>query len=238
MNPGHRNSPVRWIIVLAVVALACAPAATVDSRSDLDRAVALYVAGDYRHAAERLEEVARDAGDDVARREAFTYLGRSYIALGDTQAAIDAFTLGVQYGDQGPCVEYLEVLKRYQEGSPEGLHILETITRGELAGAAVRVLGDGKPLDPTGPTPIEMAEQRGWLPVLPDGREHADAAVTRAALYAFVGQVLADAGLPERTDEVMPGGYRAAMNDPTPVSGRDAIVVLERVRALKEKNGR
>jgi hypothetical protein len=49
---------------------------------------------------------------------------------------------------------------------------------------------------------------------------------------------LADAGLPGRADDVMPGGYRRAMNDATPVSGSDAMVVLERVRALKEKNGR
>ncbi|MDH5626862.1 MAG: hypothetical protein OEY69_01070, partial [Candidatus Krumholzibacteria bacterium] len=139
MNPGHRNSPVRWIIVLAAVALACSPSASVDKRSDLDRAVALYVTGDYRGAVDRLQNIARSAPDDATRREAYTYLGRSYIALGDTQAAIDAFSLGVEYGDRGPCVEYLEVLKRYQEGSPEGLHILATITRGELAGAAGRV---------------------------------------------------------------------------------------------------
>jgi hypothetical protein len=36
----------------------------------------------------------------------------------------------------------------------------------------------------------------------------------------------------------MPGGFRAALSDPAPVSGSDAIAVLERVRALKEKNGR
>lgn len=226
------------MVVAAVAAVACSPAATVDSRSDLDRAVAVYVAGDYRSAAERLEDVARNAGDDATRREAYTYLGRSYMALGETGPAIDAFTLGVQYGDRGPCVEYLELLKRYQEGSPVGLHILATITRGELAGAAVRVLGDGGTLDPNGPTPIEIAEKRGWLPALPDGDPRANAPVTRAALYAFVGCVLAQAGLPDRTGDVMPGGYRQAMNDPTPVSGSDAIAVLERTRALKEKNGR
>jgi hypothetical protein len=238
MNPGHSHTPVRWMIVLATLVLACAPAATVDSRSDLDRAVGLYVAGDYGGAVDRLQDVARAAPDDATRREAYTYLGRSYMALGDTGAAIDAFLLGVQYGDRGPCVEYLEVLKQYQEGSPEGLHILDTITRGELAGAAVRVLGDGRPLDPSGPTPIEMVEKRGWFPAMPDGQSHADDPVTRAALYAFVGRVLAGAGLPEHADAVMPGGYRRAMDDPEPVSGSDAIAVLERVRALKEKNGR
>lgn len=238
MNPIRGNFRIRWMIILAAALAACSPAATLDSRSGLDRAVALYVSGDYRSAAGALEDIARNAGDDATRREAYTYLGRSRMALGQTDAAIDAFTLGVQYGDQGPCVDYLEVLQRFHEGAPEGLHILETITRGELAGAAVRVLGDGKLLDPNGPTPIEMAEKEGWMPVLPDGDVRAEEPVTRAALYAFVGRVLADAGLPGRAGEVMPGGFRAAMNDPAPVSGSDAVAVLERVRALKEKNGR
>lgn len=226
------------MVLTAAAVVACAPATTVDSRSDLDRAVALYVSGDYRSAAAKLEEVAREAVDDATRREAYTYLGRSHMALGETAAAIDAFTLGVQYGDQGPCAEYLTVLQRYQEGSPEGLHILESITRGELAGAAVRVLGDGAPLDPNGPAPIAIAEERGWWPALADGSDRAGEPVSRAALYAFVGRVLAEAGLPGRTDDVMPGGYRRAMNDPAPVSGSDAIAILERVRALLEKNGR
>ncbi len=238
MNCSRLKTRVRLLVVLAVTAVACAPAPAVDGRSDLDRAVARYVTGDYHSAITALEAVAQTATDDATRREAYTYLGRSHMALGDTGAAISAFMLGVQYGDTGPCVEYLELLRQYQEGSPEGLHILETITRGELAGAAVRVLGDGKPLDPTGPTPIEIAEKRGWLPVMPDGDARSGEPVTRAALYAFVGRVLVASGLPGRADEVMPGGYRSAMNDATPVSGSDAIAVLERVRALKEKNGR
>jgi hypothetical protein len=238
MNPARRRSRIPTAAVLVAGLVACAPSATLDGRSDLDRAVAVYVAGDYRSAAGRLETVAREATDDATRREAYTYLGRSYMALGETEAAMDAFTLGVQYGDRGPCVEYLEVLKRYQEGSPAGLHIRDAITRGELAGAAVRVLGDGKPLDPQGPAPIEILEERGWLPVLPDGDDRPDEPLTRAALYVFVGRVLADAGLSGRADEVMPGGYRRAMEDPAPVSGAETVAVLERVRALKEKHGR
>ncbi len=237
MTPARRNTRILLAAVAVGAVLACAPAETVKSRSDLDRAVGLYVAGDYRSAANRLEQVARDALDDATRREAYTYLGRSHMALGETDDAIRAFMLGVRYGDQGPCVEYLEVLKRYQEGSPEGLHILETITRGELAGAAVRVLDDAE-VDPKGPTPIQIAEKRGWFPALPDGREHADEPVTRAALYVFVSRVLAGTGVRGGAGQVMPGGFRGALNNAGPVSGNEAIAVLERVRALKEKHGR
>jgi len=238
MKPPRRNSPTRWLVMLAAALMACAPKATVEPRSDLDAAVARYIEGDYRGAVERLEDIARSAPDDAARREAYTYLGRAYMAMGQTAAAIDAFRLGVEYGDHGPCVDYLEMLQRFQEGTPEGLHILEAVTRGELAGAAVRVLGGGTAPEPGGPTPLEIVEKRGWMPPMPDGDQRPEDPVTHAALYSFVGRVLAQARLSDHVDDVLPGGYRAAMNDTTPVSGSEAINVLERVRALMEKNGR
>ncbi|HEX5132672.1 MAG TPA: tetratricopeptide repeat protein [Candidatus Krumholzibacteria bacterium] len=238
MTHARRNPRNYLAAALVAVLMACAPAASVDNRSDLDRAVATYVSGDYAGAVERLEKVVAGATDDETRREAYTYLGRAHIALGQTEDAIAAFTLGVHYGDQGPCVEYLEVLKRYQEGSPEGLHILPTISRAELAGAAVRVLGDGKKIDPGGPTPLAIAERNGWLAATADGSDHGDDPVTEAALYIFVARVLAQSGLEGRADDVLPGGYRAAVKENRAVSGAETIAVLERVRVLKEKNGR
>lgn len=238
MNHPHRRSRIRWLVVLCVAALACGPRAAVEPRSGVDEAVTRYIEGDYQGAVDRLEPIARSAPDDATRREAYTYLGRAYMAMGRNDAAIDAFRLGVEYGDHGPCVDYLELLQRFQEGAPEGLHILEAVTRGELAGAAVRVLGDGAALSPEGPTPLEIVETRGWLPPMPDGDRRPEDPVTHAALYSFVGRVLAQAGLSDHIGDVLPGGYRTAANDDTSVSGSEAINVLERVRALKEKNGR
>jgi hypothetical protein len=73
---------------------------------------------------------------------------------------------------------------------------------------------------------------------LADGADHADDPVTRAALYVIVARMLADAGQAGRTHEVMASGYRRALGDPRPVSGAEALAVLERVRSLKEQHVR
>jgi hypothetical protein len=223
-------------IVLSCV-LACAPGRSVDPRSDLDRAVARFVAEDYQGAVEALEAVTAASGDDAIRREAYTYLGRSYMALGDADAAYRAFASGLSLGECAPCTEYLGLLAQYRAGSPPGLRILESITRAQLAGAAVRILGTGPP-DPAGPTPLAQAEARGWLPSLADGDARANDPVTPAAFYVFVARVLADAGLEGRVGEVLPGGYRRVAGSKKPVTGRDAVDALERVRAMKETYGR
>jgi hypothetical protein len=246
-TPRMRNA--RYIRIagpLAALALggglACSPAHTADPRSDLDRAVAVFVAGDYETAVRKLSAVSSSTTDEAVRREAYLYIGRSEMALGDTDAAMTAFSHGVEHGDTGPCVDYIEVLKQYQEGSPQGLHIIDAISRAQLAGAVVRMFdpgaSDAKVFDPRGPTPIARAEQRGWLPALPDGNDHAEDPVTAAALYMLVANVLADLGMPGRADDVFPGGYAAAAQKMEPVSGREALAALERVRTLQETHGR
>jgi tetratricopeptide (TPR) repeat protein len=233
-----RNLAPAAAMALVSAVVACGPGATVDSRSDLDRAVAAYVAGDYRTAVTRLQKVAAESGDEATRREAYTYLGRTHMALGDTDAAIEAFTRCAHEGDRGPCLDYLETLRQYQAGSPEGLHIIETITRADLAAAAVRVFDGKATLDPGGPEPLAVAAERGWMPAMADGNRRADEPVTQAAFYVFVSRVLAQAGLADKTGTLLPGGYRAAMRETDPVSGAEAIAVLERIQALKEANGR
>jgi hypothetical protein len=233
-----RSTAVTWW--LAAIA-ACAPASDTGPRADLDHAVARFIAGDYAATIEEMERVAAAADDESVRREAYTYIGRSHMALGHTEEAIDAFSRGARYGDRGPCVAYLELLKQYVEGTPGTLHTRETITRGELAGAIVRLMGgaeSGKEPGPTGPTPLQAAAARGWIPASPDGDEHADLAVTRAALYVVVARLLAEVNSAGRAGEVMPGGYRVATAATDPVSGAEAITILERVRAIRESHGR
>jgi hypothetical protein len=93
-------------------------------------------------------------------------------------------------------------------------------------------------LDPGGPEPLAVAAERGWMPAMADGNRRADEPVTQAAFYVFVSRVLAQAGLADKTGTLLPGGYRAAMRETDPVSGAEAIAVLERIQALKEANGR
>jgi hypothetical protein len=229
-------------VFLAFVALlaACAPSSDVKPRGDFDRAVERFVAGDYHGAIERMQKIADSTDDPAVKQDAYAYIGRSHMALGDTQAAIDAFTLGAHYGDRGPCVEYLKQLKQYIEGDPKSIHVREAVTRAELAGALVRMMDETatEALAPEGPTPLNIAAQHGWMPATPDGEEHADAPVTRAALYVIVSRILTGRGRTDQINVIMPGGYDAALRNQEPVSGTEALAILERVRLVPEQHGR
>lgn len=222
------------LIVLAAGFAACASAPK-SPRNDLDRAVETFVDGNYASAVTQLDAVIMATPDDAVRREAYTYLGRAHMALGETEAAVDAFSRGVQLGDTGPCVAYLKVLQQYVEGKPSGLHMRDVLTRGQLAGAVVRLFMEGASSDPQGPTPITQLERRGWMPILADGGDHANEPVTHAALYVVAARILADAGRADDAKRVMPGGYGAASRTKEPVSGAEGLAVLERVRALTAK---
>ncbi|MCI0450878.1 MAG: tetratricopeptide repeat protein [Candidatus Latescibacteria bacterium] len=223
------------LLVAAAGGLAACASAPPGPRQDLDRAVDDFIDGDYRAAVTKLDAVVAASSDDAVRREAYTYLGRAHMALGETDAAIDAFARGVQLGDTGPCVAYLELLKQYVEGKPAALHMRDVLTRGQLAGAIVRLFLNGAPDDPTGPTPLAQLARRGWMPALADGYDHADEPVTHASLYVVTARILSDAGRAREVDHIMPGGYRAASRKTGPVSGAEGLAVLERVRALTTK---
>ena len=222
------------------VGLSCTSAVDEKPRGDFDKAVERFVAGDYRGTIERMEKIAEESPDPAVRQDAYAYIGRSHMALGETEAAIDAFTLGAHEGDRGECVEYLKQLKQYVEGDPGALHVEEAVTRGELAGAIVRMMDETatESVRPDGPPPLEVLAQRGWMPAAPDGGTHADAPVTRASLYVIVSRILAGRGRTDQIDVIMPGGYESALKSKDPVSGTEAMAVLERVRLVQEKHGR
>jgi hypothetical protein len=93
-------------------------------------------------------------------------------------------------------------------------------------------------LDPHGPTPLAIAAERGWMPAAPDGAEHADDEVTRASLYVIVTRILAGRGQASQIDAIMPGGYQTALRAADPLSGTEALAILERLRQVPEKRGR
>jgi hypothetical protein len=233
-------SLVAAVVGLAGVFAACAPPSHVRPETDFDRAVERFVAGDYRGTIERMEKIAEETADPGVRQDAYAYIGRAQMALGDTDAAVAAFTLGAHYGDRGPCVEYLRLLTQYVEGDPNALHVEEAVSRGELAGAIVRMMDETatEGVTPGGPTPLEIAAQRGWMPAAPDGQAHAESPVTRAALYVIVSRILAGRGRADQIAVIMPGGYDAALRSREPVSGGEALAILERVRLVPEKHGR
>jgi len=221
--------------------LACGgPSSTVEKQGDFDKAVERFVAGDYRGTISRMEKIAAATTDEAVKRDAYVYIGRAHMALGETDEAIEAFTMGAHYGDRGQSVEYLELLKQYVEGNPTALHAREGVTRSELAGAIVRMMDETATaaLSPGGPTPLAILAERGWMPAAPDGAEHAEEEVTRASLYVIVSRILAGRGQASQVDAIMPGGYQTALRAAEPVSGTEALAILERVRQVPEKNGR
>ena len=235
----------RMLIVAAAVLglaglMACSSTGPATPRSEYDEAVGRVVAGDYRGAIDRMEKVAESSPDEAVKRDAYVYIGRSHMALGETGAAIDAFTLAAHLGDRGQSIEYLELLKQYVEGNPDALHVREAVTRAELAGAIVRMMDETatEGLDPSGPRPLEITARHGWMPATPDGQPHAEDPVTRASLYVIVSRILAGRGRTDQIDVIMPGGYEAALRSDEPVSGSEALAILERVRLVQEKHGR
>jgi len=237
-----RISPRRLVVTLWLLSLAaCAPAADHHPRGDFDRAVKSFVSGDYQAAIDRMEKVVAETSDEAVRREGYTYIGRAQMALGNSDAAMTAFRLGAYYGDRGPCVAYLEVLKQYVVGDPGTLHVREAVTRGELAGTIVRMMDEGTSRETpatSGPTPLAVLAGRGWMPAMPDGKEHAEDPVTKAALYVIAARILAQAGRSDRINAVMPGGYRRALGKMELASGAEALAVMERVHSLKGPDGR
>lgn len=228
-------------LVLAGVMACGGPASDVQKTGEFDQAVERFVAGDYRGAITRMEKIVAGSTTDVAVKiDAYAYIGRAHMALGETEDAITAFTMGARYGDRGPCIEYLELLKQYVEGNPSALHVREAVTRSELAGAIVRMMDETATasMNPGGPTPLAMLAGRGWMPAAPDGAEHAEDAVTHASLYVIVSRILGGRGRADQVNVIMPGGYDAALRAREPVSGTEALAILERVRQVPEKNGR
>ena len=226
---------IRLAALVSIAAVLACSSAPPSPRSQLDRAVQSFVDGDFTTAVKELEAVIAASDDPVMEREAYAYLGRAHMALGETDLAVDAFNRGIKLGDRGPCMAYLEILKQQIEGKPSGLHMSDVLTRGQLAGAIARMFLGGVSTDPEGPSPITQVERKGWLPAMPDGKDHANDPVTYAALYVIASRILYDGGAANQTDHVMPGGYRAAASKTDPISGTEGLAILERVRSLTTK---
>jgi len=175
------------VVALLLVAMGCRPG----TQSETDPAIALYLEGRYDEAVTSLEGLLDTAADDRTRIEIYYYLGRSYMALDDMSAAVEAFSAGVRLGDRGPCLEYLERLQPRFEGTPDAIRRMPAVTRGQLCALVLRWMTPADAEPPAG-VPIELVAERGWIRRLPDGSLHPEAAVTRSALYVFMARMCAD----------------------------------------------
>jgi len=175
------------VVALLLAAIGCRPG----THNEIDPAIALYLEGRYEEAIESFESLLDTADDDRTRIEIYYFLGRSYMQLDDMSAAVDAFGAGVQLGDRGPCLEYLQLLQPRFEGAPEAIRRLPAVTRGQMCSLVARWVAASRGALPSG-APIEAIAARGWIARMPDGELHAEAEVTRAALHVFIARMCVD----------------------------------------------
>ena len=175
------------VVALLLAAVGCRPG----TQNEIDPAIALYLEGRYEEAIESFESLLETAEDDRTRIEIYYFLGRSYMQLDDTSAAVDAFSTGVQLGDRGPCLEYLQMLRARFEGAPDAIKRLPVVTRGQLCALVLRWVASAQGAVPSG-EPTEEIAARGWITRMPDGGLHPEAEVTRAALNVFMARMCED----------------------------------------------
>jgi len=235
---GRRFVP--WVVLVGVLAAGCSGPSRTPAGKAIDPAVALFVSGQYPQAIERLQQLAASTRSEEELREIYYYLGRSYLAMGRADQAIDAFSAGVAYGDRGACVEYLEQLQAYV-GTREGSMLRsEDVTRRQLAAGLLRRVigesgGEGTTSFDDPDAALRVVVERGWMRALPDGQLHGDAAVTRAALYVVMSRVVADLGLDARSlDE-----YRTTFTErgSERVTGPEVMSLLDTIAGMRKGHG-
>lgn len=221
----------------AGVLLSCGTRTQLGSgNADYDEGVALFVQGDYSRAAKALEKFVGDTDDTTRKLEGYYYLGRSYLALGDRDRAIDAFQTAVRLGDDGPSREYLERMAGTRLGDPRIVAQQLRVTRYQLAALIVKLV-DGDTFDLEKRNPIDMLVERGWMPALPDGARHEKAVVTQAAFYVLIARMLAEGGLPGGAVVFSGAPWRVDPFSQSDVSGRVVVEVMGRVARFGANDG-
>ncbi len=232
--PSTIRIPCRPIVVFTAIGLlvlsSCGRPSDVSRSDALDSAVEMFLAGHHRQAIESLNALLERPVSDGERREIYYYLGRAYLEQDDVSRAVDSFAAGVQLGDSGPCLEYLERLRSRMASDAATVARAPVVTRRQLSALVEGWLARGEGRDPH-PDPIVAMTERGWLERMPDGRDHADSPVTRAALFVFVSRMCASIECVGSQVQSYP------LSDRT-VSGRDLVAQLGRVMPWPPPDGR
>jgi len=199
----------------------------------MDAAIALFVSGEYGDAVVALNDVIESNDDMGIRLEAYCYLGRAHLELGDKNAAVGAFRTAVHLGDMGPSVDYLARLSAELESRPGTIDRSLSVSRRQLAASLVRILQPDPrsgALDTTEPA-LERVVAAGWMIRIPDGELHPAEPVTRSAFFITVSRLLTESGLSEAASVFPSVDYRSTEL----ITGRELAPVLERIAQLRTK---
>ena len=257
MSHSHQSTLAGAVMALSLTLIglsSCSSGGPGHSRSELDRAIESYIAGDYGEAVERLDKLSKNTESEERLREIYLYLGRSYLALEQYSQAIDAFTVGAAYGGGLVFEEYLTRLGVVVSVAPQIVAASDKITRAQLAALIDKmffggvkdigaVSGEGRQDVAAG---LSTAVRRGVVPTLPDGGFHGNEFVTRAAFYVVVARLIEDTGIPGGPTSFFEGGFAWALNPGGGatdigrmdyISGREALDTLERLAEARRASG-
>jgi hypothetical protein len=216
---------------------------------DIDRAVAAYIEGDYTAAVERLEALSTQQAGEDQLREIYWYLGRSLVAMGQYHRAIDAFTVGKANGGGAEFDEYLARLGALVSGEPENVARSDRVTRAQLAVVIDQMFYGESSQTQENPGPSDTSTRledlapvaRGVVAVLPDGRFHPEAYVTRASFYAAVSRLVREKDIDVDTGLLFDGGFQWALaaddGGERYVTGKQVVATLQRVAAAQNTYG-
>jgi tetratricopeptide (TPR) repeat protein len=225
------------------------------TRSDVQKAIDLFIAGRYEAARADFEALARSRdGDD--RCTAYLYLGRCYFELGNLEKAAEAFSLGRLECGEAPFADYLLQVQNYFRSSPRAIASAASITRAQCACLLVHYFGGpkdsgqsaglGLPKNPSDAVSHWASDAiRGALALelmenLPDGLFHPDETLTRASFVFIAGRAIRRLGSGGHIDleGTFPDGVEqkiglyagvAASDGGAFVSGRDAVNLLDNI---------
>ncbi|MEJ2721124.1 MAG: S-layer homology domain-containing protein [bacterium] len=223
--------------------------------SSLESAVSCYIDGDMDSAEALFTEVVRRPASDEDLQTAYLYLGRIYMARGESHRAAEAFSSGKLIGGDIRFDEYFELASARAGISATRVAGAETVTRAQLAAlihkmfggalaadrrAVVDTAGAGEAGRDAAEPYFDAAVEAGVMRLLPDGRFHGDEKVTRPAFFLTASRVADALGVaPGARRGMFAGGYRgtlgsggmeaAGTGDGVYVSGREVVDGLERI---------
>jgi len=237
MNTAQRI-PRTGLVLLAILCVpllwSCSSSPPAPRDDAIDPAIRLFLDGDYDGAIAELNALLDTPVSDRTRIDIYYYLGRSYLEKGDVHRATDAFTTGVQLGDDGPCLEYLEKTLPAIAGTPRSVRRMLEVPRQQLAALVVRWLQAGPESAPDlDGEPLDVADRRGWMSQTADGSLHGEAPVTRAAFYVFASRLCSDVHCAQPVEGVL-GRYP---RDDSPMSGVDMMAALGQLIPWKFPDG-
>jgi tetratricopeptide (TPR) repeat protein len=224
-----------YLPLLIFLADGCAPRSAREGEPPLNRAIMLYVAGDYKEARGRFTELTGRLKSDDDLETAYLYLARCCEALGEYPAAVDALTAGAVIRGDPVFREYLYTFRDKIEADPAFLAKQQELSRAHLA-CLIDVLFLSAPAESSSriapprlsgtfflPADVKThwAEDRirrviltGAMETLPDSLFHTEAMVTRSAFY-FTVQRMERLFLKTNTpgSTLFPAGYKAIFRE-------------------------